>query len=234
MHPINHIRNIQQTHCPECKYPFDLTQMSLSISRKINKEAAGFIRELRYAYPNTNKVNLKRLHLYQWFINSIKSGRNYEDCMEECDVQAILENINKEFPMISHNICRDDLIIDETNKDFWNSNNPRCVSRYSWEKLKYLYCDLEYHIDAAVQQCDLGFTPTLDIKDCQLSYNSLIEAYDCSLSFKDYTDLLNCNLSHDAINYIYSCGLTITPGTTIKNCEIRTGDGTLLDLGEVI
>lgn len=234
MFPIHHCRTFYKTHCPECKYPFDLTQMSIAISKAMNREGEDHIRTLKYGYPTQYSTDINKLSVLQWFINSLKSGRTYEDCIEECEIQAILENINTQFPPSSHTICRNDLIIDETNRDSWNSSNPACVSRYEWEKLKYAYCDLEYHIEIAVQQCDLNFTPVLDIQDCEISYQALVSQYDCDLTFEQYTQLLNCNLTHEAISYIYSCDLNIVPGATIQDCQIRTGDGTLLDLGEVI
>lgn len=234
-------------HCPDCKYNHDLVRLDLSISRSEVRSSHGDIRELRYAFPNKESVNYNKTSLYRWFLKKVIAGSDFSCCVDECDLEALYERMNRDYPSIGHTICRTDLQVDEKNRESWNLSNPYCVSRHRWEKLLYQQCDLTFttsheiipcelvaYFSAAKVACDLEFQQTITPYDCRIHYDALVEQYDCSLSYDEYAKLLDCNLTINAINYVYSCDMELQAGAGLYDCTLITQDGAAVRIGDLL
>lgn len=158
-------------------------------------------------------------------------------CLKCEELQKVLEKV-KILSVRTEVNCRNDLIIDESNKADWNLSNPYCVSREKWEKLLYRVCNdmgLNLKVVSLKNLCDITYnvrTSTIDctvlaalsyykvacnldhqIKvsqtDCSLEHNLLKKKYNCDLSLKVYNKLIDCNISPTVIKTVYDCGMSL-------------------------
>lgn len=233
--PVKNV-NCCTKSCNEVCATFDINDIIYSIKEKIVEYSISYLNDLKYGFkckPDT-QFNINKLSAQKWVLENLSKFKN---CFCNSDLQFIKEDIQTTVNCKPK--CKLDLIVDDSNIQEWNVNNPYCISKELWETLVYKVCgELSMDIDISTacnlifdiyteekqcliveqisvknnEQCSIDFKPIITKKeDCKIEFKKLIEENkNCDLTLHKYTKLINqCNLDYDIINSIYSCNLKI-------------------------
>ena len=201
------------------------------------------------AREKIDKLQTYRYYLEQEQRKLMMGG---EGCLSSDELQLLYEKIKSITANCEEFETRPDLIIDSSGVDVWIALNPYCVAREKWEYLAYdilcdlsldvqilkeeylcdittdiiteiIPCDLVVMFDIYNKNCELGFTPTIDIKKCVLNYEALMTNKDCELGlslhlsemtqeleFDVYAEFMNQGLSPVMVESIYAKGLSLS------------------------
>lgn len=231
--------------CPQCvnvneHYIHDLLY---AIDEKVSKHFKNILCKDTWGYACDIKEDISPIFIYKdiltRFYKSIISG--YQVCLCPEEIQTIIEKV---LNYVDIGCCtsneRCDIIIDESNLEFWTLNNPTCVAYEAWENLSRKVCpnftfEVEYLPNAGrilytLKVYDLrnSLSPeltTFAAAGDEIRYFKAVECWtaevtstDCIFDYTVTTEFLEeCKLQYDlSIETIEKC---FSVGIDVKNLE---------------
>lgn len=128
-------------------------------------------------------------------------------------------------------ISHKEISINNDSREYWEKNNPSCVSRKQWEKIAYKIC-YEYKLDIIVEDspvcdievstekmdniCNIAFDITRNIVDCQVLTAISVQQKMCDLNITVERSKDECILDYKILIDKYdTCDLTLKEYITL-------------------
>jgi len=219
--------------CKDICTNIDVRDLIYKAKLKITELSNCKINELKYGFVCKNDPDflISKISLQKWVL---ENSNKFTNCLCLSDINFIKEDLTR---IVDCNyLDRKDLIIDKSNQQSWNTENPYCISRERWEEMVYkvcgdlsleieikkgcdfvfdiysknISCDLIAGLSVYSKQCEVKFEKNVvSSKECKLQFDKLVKDIpSCDLNYKLYNKLVNkCNVKHNLIAEAYSCGL---------------------------
>lgn len=195
--------------------------------------------------------SFERYEYMGWYAESLRDhyrriSLGIEVCLDDCQLNAIVEKVK---PFISSFPCREcrmlDYLVDDSNKDEWELNNPLCVYREKWETLFNRRC-VELGFSSKVEnEIASEITFNLNVNDsiskvcnnisisadlislnkdnCLEIASAVIEERECTVSHVGEIRSVSkeeCLIDFNSLKSVYDCDLSLETFVFLRVCDI--------------
>ena len=248
--------NVCCKHCDPCPHCYNVNEYYLrdllyAIDLKVSQYYDNYLCKKYWGYACNNVYDIEALLTYKYsihrFYRDLVEGN--QTCLCPEDIQRLIEKV---LDLVDIGCCtsdkRCDIIIDDSNLDFWTLTNPSCVAYYEWESLlrtvaptftvdvqylpdagKLLYTLKAYDLVAEKGRLSNEVTPFEDI-DGTIRYFKLADCWqvtvtqtDCELTYTiDVSEiekiLFTYNISVETIEKCLKVGIDVR---YLEKCKIN-------------
>lgn len=243
--------------CNLCQHCYDLSISKLrdiiySINNEIVDYSCGIVSKAKYGYQVCNNLTEEKFQILLNYKDSLskyylETIRKQEHCLCPEEIQYIYE---RTLELVDINCCkspdREDLIIDSSGKDVWNSLHQGCIPYEDWEKATLqLFFKIGITAKTITDPTLLGAKPSVKSLSgmCALfsemqtgaiknpskvlsalnAYNRIkakVTKEECRLSYSLLVSKTNCTLSYDVYSSLINCNLTPSIISRLIECNL--------------
>ena len=254
--------NCNKDNNDNCCSDSDLKQDITAGYAKLCEYADKLIREKRFGHKCEEDIcgKVEKLTGLIEVLESENKKRlqGHQPCLNCNSLQTLREQIIS-IVGVNCGLGYTDCEIDESGKEEWTLNNPRCASFEDWEKASYWFCDkldlrlkipaeevcnltlaLKKEIISAdillvakvidqVNKLELKVSRSID--ECKIDFKLLHSKVECNLDLKTYIKLIENNISFDLIRTVYENNLELKLSTEdVPQIKTPLGDFAICDI----